>query len=121
MVEQVFATVVPERLTLGGICIYPGALKVMELRWGRENPVSKNIDRANPTAADGRIRYPRALRVEMYRFLIDEVRRRVADLPISLCLEEAEVWEQAGLDLRRTMCNCVLTAVDQTRRPSGSQ
>jgi len=46
---------------------------------------------------DGKLRYFRPLRVEMYRVMKDAFVRRQHDAPIYLCMESPEVWEESGM------------------------
>src|SRR3970040_420724 len=85
------------RLTLGGICIYRSARDLMERKMGTRNLVSERIDRASPMTGDGRARYPRSLRHEVYSLIIASARRHRPDLEIALCLEEEALWEGTGL------------------------
>ncbi len=64
-----------QRLTLGGICIYRSARDLMERKMGTRNVVSEHIDRVSPIAGDGRARYPRNLRHEVYSAIIESARR----------------------------------------------
>ncbi len=96
------------RLTLGGICIYRSARDLMERKMGTGNLVSERIDRASPVAEDGRARYPRNLRHEVYSLIIASARRLRPDLEIALCLEEEALWESTGLRESMGRCNCRL-------------
>lgn len=106
-VRRLLTDVRVERLTLGGICIYKGARRLMESKVGRANDVSRHI-LEGPPATDGRMRYPVALRVEMYAHMIRVARAVRPDLDLALCLEEKPVWEAVGLEDRMGRCNCVL-------------
>ena len=57
---------------------------------------------------DGRLRFSRSMREEVYRYLIRCIRRHRSDLEIGLCLEDGPMF--ASLDLTGSMgrCNCVL-------------
>ncbi len=96
------------RLTLGGICIYRSARDLMERKMGTRNTVSQHIDRSFPVAGDGRARYPRELRHEVYSSIIASARRLRPDLEIALCLEEETLWESTGLRGSMGRCNCRL-------------
>jgi DNA repair photolyase len=96
------------RLTLGGICIYRSARDLMERKVGMRNVVSEHIDRASPVAGDGRARYSRGLRHEVYSAIIEAARRLRPELEIALCLEEQALWESNGLAGSMGRCNCGL-------------
>ena len=105
LVEQLFAAVRPQRITLGGLCSYRGALALTARALGTDNLIARHID--PKPSPDGRLRFPRSLRIAFYRHLIAAVRRHDHAVPIGLCLEEPEVWAASGLDPARQTCNCV--------------
>jgi len=113
------------RITLGSICSYPQAQRLLELKLGKENAVSSllwghpaitPLSRCGRGAGgegpakspDGRLRFSRSTREEVYQHLVECIRRQHPDLEIGLCLEDEAMF--ASLDLRETMgrCNCVL-------------
>jgi spore photoproduct lyase len=97
-----------QRLTLGGICIYRSARDLMERKMGTRNAVSEYIDRVSPVAGDGRARYSRGLRHEVYSTIIETARRLRPNLEVALCLEEQALWESTGLAGSIGRCNCGL-------------
>lgn len=102
-------TAVPLSLvTLGGICSYSHARRLMDAKLGRTNLISRLLDEHGETSPDGRSRYAEPLRVEMYDHLITCLRRRRLDLEIALCLEERSVFEALGLTASIGRCNCAL-------------
>jgi len=106
--ERLIETVPLQRLTLGGVCIYKGARKLMERKMGFNNTISTHIEDTSRRAGDGRARYPEALRSEVYSLIIETVRRLRPDLELALCLEERELWQRIDLEERMGHCNCVL-------------
>lgn len=96
------------RITLGSICSYPQAQRLMELKLGKQNTISTLLDRGPARSDDGRLRFSRATREEVYRYLVEFIRRQRPDLEIGLCLEDEAMF--AALDLTRSMgrCNCAL-------------
>jgi len=106
--DRLLQTVAIQRLTLGGICIYRSARDLMERRMGMRNVVSEHIDATSPKAGDGRARYSRDLRHEVYSLIIESARRLRPDLEIALCLEEQALWESTGLVASVGRCNCRL-------------
>ena len=96
------------RLTLGGICIYRSARHLMERKMGMRNLVSEHIDATPLNTGDGRARYPRSLRHQVYSLIIASARRLRPDLEIALCLEEEALWESTGLRGSMGRCNCRL-------------
>jgi spore photoproduct lyase len=96
------------RITLGSICSYPQAQRLMELKLGRQNAISTLLGRGPAKSDDGRLRFSRSTREEVYRYLIGCIRQHRPDLEIGLCLEDEPMF--ASLDLTGSMgrCNCVL-------------
>jgi len=104
---EILAEVPLDRITLGGICSYRAARGLMEHRLGRSNAISDAFDPTGPSS-DGRLRYPAHLRVKLYRRLIAIIRSRTPNLNVSLCLEEASVFQALGLAEAIGRCNCIL-------------
>jgi DNA repair photolyase len=96
------------RITLGSICSYSQAQRLMELKLGRENAISALLDRGSAKSDDGRLRFGQSTREEVYRYLIGCIWQKRSDLEIGLCLEDEAMF--AALDLTESMgrCNCVL-------------
>jgi DNA repair photolyase len=93
------------RITLGGICSYATARHLMNAKLGRENTIEQRL---SSRSIDGRRRYEKNLRIEMYRFLIEAIRRKQPELTIALCLEEQDVWQAVGVMENLGKCNCVI-------------
>jgi len=96
------------RITLGSICSYPQAQRLMELKLGKANTISSLLDRGSAKSDDGRLRFSRATREDVYRQLIECVRRVRPDLEIGLCLEDEAMLASLGLLGSMKRCNCVL-------------
>jgi len=96
------------RITLGSICSYPQAQRLMELKLEKNNVISSLLNYAPSKSNDGRLRFNRSIREEVYRCLIECIRRERPDLEIGLCLEDEGMF--ASLDLQKSIgrCNCVL-------------
>jgi spore photoproduct lyase len=106
-IKELLERVPLSRLTIGGICIYKNARKLMEHKLGAGNAISTNIDRGSDLK-DGRARYSREIRMEMYSRIVNTVRKIRPDLELGLCLEEPQVWEAVGLKESMGHCNCGL-------------
>ncbi len=74
---------------------------------GRTNLISEQLD-STSIAGDGRVRFPRKVRHEVYSTIIDAARGIRPDLEIALCLEEEALWESTGLVGNMGRCNCGL-------------
>ena len=85
------------RITLGSICSYPQAQRLMELKLGKQNAISTLLDRGPAKSDDGRLRFSRSTREEVYRYLVECIRRQRPDLEIGLCLEDEAMFASLGL------------------------
>lgn len=104
---KTFLMAVPlERITLGQICSYSGALKLTERKLGQKNPISNQIEKRK--SRDGRFRFPLRLRTEIYKHLIDTIRRFKPELQVSLCMEEYQTFKALNMEGAIGCCNCVL-------------
>jgi spore photoproduct lyase len=95
-----------DRVTLGQICSYTGALRLTERKLGRKNPISCRLKKTKSN--DGRIRFPLELRLEVYRHLIDTIKKLKPRLDIGLCMEEHQIFEALNMESTIGCCNCVL-------------
>jgi len=101
-----FLTSVPlERITLGQICSYPGALKLTEQKLGKKNPISNQLEKKKSN--DGRVRFPFKLRIDVYRYLIDAIKKLKPELHIGLCMEEHQIFKALNMESAIGDCNCV--------------
>jgi len=106
--EELLRRVPLGRITLGSICSYPQALRLTDLKLGRNNLISASLGRTHEKSADGRLRFPRVVRRQVYRVLIDAIRRIRPDLEIGLCLEDQAMFDALDLAPSVGKCNCVL-------------
>ncbi len=104
---KTFLTTVPlERITLGQICSYSGALRLTERKLGKINPISDQLEKTKSN--DGRFRFPLILRIEIYKHLTDTIRRFKPELQVSLCMEEYQTFKDLNMEGTIGCCNCVL-------------
>ena len=96
------------RITLGSICSYPQAMRLTEQKLGPENSISSQLGRRGSGKSDGRSRFPRDLRVKVYRHLLDLIQRLAPSLEVGLCLEEESMFDMLGMKASLGRCNCVL-------------
>jgi len=104
--ENLLISVPLERITLGQICSYSGALQLTERKLGKDNPISLLLEKGK--SKDGRIRFPIKTRIKIYRNLVDTIRKLQPKLQIGLCMEEAEVFKALDMENAIGCCNCVL-------------
>jgi len=96
------------RITLGSICSYPQAIRLMEMKLGKDNPISTNLDGSRRQCADGRARFPQESRERTYRFLLRTIRQIRPRLDIGLCLEAPATLDALKMRENVGRCNCVL-------------
>jgi hypothetical protein len=104
-VDELLSRIRLDRMTLGGICSYQTAWFLMNAKLSDDNVINHHLA---GKSSDGRMRYSKSLRVEMYGYLCERIRSRRPDLTIALCLEEHDVWRSVGLIGNLGKCNCVL-------------
>jgi len=124
-VRRIFEQITPERITLGtlrfeqafinnrhshiapgswllsGIEKMPPMLEPIQIPTGKKD----NNGQMKMKTSVGKVSYPEELRVEVFRFVISEVRRHF-DGPVALCKETETVWRSVGLDPAHCECVC---------------
>ncbi len=80
--------------SLGGFRSSP-ALKTLLEKTGEHLPLFAMGELVQ--GEDGKIRYYRPIRVEFYSAFREMVEKRNPKIPLYLCMESPEVWEQAGM------------------------
>ena len=104
--ENLLKTIPLDRITLGQICSYSGALQLTERKLGKDNPISRILEKNK--SKDGRVRFPIQLRIKVYRYLVSTIRKLRPQLQIGLCMEEADTFKALGMEKSIGCCNCVL-------------
>ena len=104
--KKLLESVPLERITLGQICSYSGALQLTEQKLGKNNPISKMLEKGK--SKDGRIRFPIKLRIKVYKYLICTIRKLQPQLLIGLCMEERETFKALDMENAIGCCNCIL-------------
>ena len=103
---QLLEAIPIQRLTIGSICSYQAAHRLMNRKLGFENVIAGNMQHTK--TEDGRMRYPEELREKGYRHLIQTARRVRPDLEIGLCLETYNMFDSLDMQDAMGRCNCVL-------------
>jgi DNA repair photolyase len=104
--KKLLASVALERITLGQICSYSGALQLTEQKLGKDNPISEMLEKGK--SKDGRVRFPIKLRIGVYKYLVNTTRKLQPKLQIGLCMEERETFKALDMENSIGCCNCVL-------------
>jgi DNA repair photolyase len=108
MLEQLLTEVRVERITLGGICSYGPAIRIMETRLGKDNLISRSLTELGNRPHDGRTRYSRGQRGVVYRHLLQTIRRIRPDQICGLCMEDVSMAQDLDLHPNTGRCNCIL-------------
>jgi spore photoproduct lyase len=91
LVAQVFSVLAPEDITymsLGSLRFDPVLKKVAQERFPKSRLMSAELF----PGVDGRMRYFKPLRVEMYTKMLSWIRRYTADTHLYLCMEGPDIW-----------------------------
>ena len=94
VVQQLFAVVNPADIvwiSLGTLRFMPALKKIIQNRF----PESKIIYGEFVTGLDGKMRYFKPLRIDLYRRMVAWIRELAPDVCIYLCMEDDDVWQQS--------------------------
>lgn len=109
MVEKVFSKSSPTRITMGSFRLETGLFKAIGERF--PNSILLDIDKLDSKngkpvkSGDGKYRYRDEIRIELYEFLVNEIKKR-SDADIALCKESFDIWKAVGLELKKGNCKC---------------
>lgn len=93
MLDQMFSTVDWRRiswLSMGVLRDTPSLKRLMRERF----PETRLLTGEQVLCPDGKLRYFQPLRVDMYRKMLQWIRRAAPTVKVYLCMESKEVWEQ---------------------------
>lgn len=94
VVSRLFARIDPENvvwISLGSFRFMPALKQII----CRRHPASKIVYGEFIRALDGKMRYFKPLRIDMYRRIIDEISKYAPGVMVYFCMEDAEVWDKA--------------------------
>lgn len=94
VVDQLFDAVSPDNIvwiSLGSFRFIPSLKPIIERRFSD----SKIIYGEFIKGLDGKMRYFKPLRINLYRAIIDAIRKRAPDVPLYFCMEDDEVWQKS--------------------------
>lgn len=96
-IEKLFATVPAENIawiSMGALRYLPNLRSIATKRF----PQSKFFHEEFIVGLDNKYRYFRTLRVELYRFIFEQLSKYVSpETCIYLCMESSEIWKEVGL------------------------
>lgn len=94
VLDRLFAVVDPQRVvwvSLGALRFMPELKPIIAARHPRSRILGGEFIRG----LDGKMRYFRDIRVELYRFMADRMRRIDPALCVYLCMEGRDIWREA--------------------------
>ena len=104
LVDKIFEYVQPTRITIGEYRPSNGLANHISARFP-ESPllkINKSLVREGK-----KLRYPKNLRVKMFKTIIEAIKKHRSGIDISLCKEQPEIWKALGLGMKGLSCNCV--------------
>ena len=104
LVEQVFSSVRPTRITIGEYRPAAGLIHHVRERFPDTRLLKIN---GSLVAEAGKLRYPRVKRLKMFKAIVDSIRKHDHNIPIALCKEHASIWKDVGLEGTGLYCNCL--------------
>jgi len=96
VVDLIFSSVRPDDIawiSIGTLRFNPKVKQVIEDRF----PGNKILDQELLPGFDNKLRYPAALRQNIYKAMFEMLSRHSKKLPIYLCMESPSMWKEAGL------------------------
>ncbi len=94
VVEQLFARINPDRIvwiSLGTLRFMPALKDIIQKRF----PDSRIVYGEFVTGLDGKMRYFKPLRIEIYHHMVNWIRAWAPDVLVYLCMEDDEVWAKS--------------------------
>lgn len=99
LVDFIFSTLRPERITLGSLR-------------GLQSTINNCKDRSWTEYLEERsnwgLKVPLDMRFEIYQTIIRYLKEKYKYQRIGLCKETLGIWEKLGMDYRNIKCNCIL-------------
>jgi spore photoproduct lyase len=92
-IDQLFAAIRPERvawISLGTLRFPPALKQVIRTRFPRSRIIYEEMIRG----LDGKMRYPKPMRIDLYRAVYQRIRHYSSDVFIYFCMESPQVWEK---------------------------
>jgi spore photoproduct lyase len=93
VVHQIFSSLRPERIawiSLGSLRFPPALKPVIESRF----PRSRITDEEMIRGMDGKMRYPKPMRIGMYKSIYQSIRAHNSDVFVYFCMESPQIWDR---------------------------
>ena len=104
LVDKIFEYVQPTRITIGEYRPSNGLVNHISSRFPESDLLKVN----KSLVKEGKkLRYPKNLRIKMFRTIIEAIKKHRSGIDISLCKEQPEIWKALGLNMKGLKCNCL--------------
>jgi len=94
IISSLFASIEPNQIawiSLGSLRFPPHLKPIIQKRFPKSRIIYEEMIRGK----DGKYRYFKPLRIELYRYIIDLIRRNGGkEVPLYFCMESKEIWEK---------------------------
>ncbi|AIS33165.1 radical SAM domain-containing protein [Methanobacterium formicicum] len=98
LIDFLFDNLVPERITMGSLR-------------GLQSTINNSKDRSWVEYLDDKSNWGKKIsfekRYEMYKFMIDYLKKEHDYNSVGLCKETVKIWEKLKLDYKKIRCNCI--------------
>jgi len=98
VIDILFSRIKPEHIawiSIGTLRFNPELKKIIETRF----PENTILDEELIPGYDNKLRYPHSMRYDIYKSIIDMIRKHHKKTPIYLCMEEKSLWRALNLRL----------------------
>jgi len=92
VVDQIFSAIKPEQvvwISLGTFRFIPALKSIIQKRF----PDTKLVYGEFITGLDGKMRYFKPLRIQLYRRIVSRIRQTAPSVFVYFCMEDDEVWQ----------------------------
>ncbi len=104
LVEKIFVSVKPERITIGEYRPSKGLASHISSRF----PDSPLLKIHSGLVNEGtKLRYPEEHRLAMFKVIIDTIKKHDKRVKIALCKEDVNIWKSLGIQIYGLSCNCL--------------
>jgi DNA repair photolyase len=104
-IEDTFEMVIPDRITLATLSCFPEVLQLLRNGTNSDKKAAMLFE-GQEIDSDNRYRLPVGLRIHVYKFILDTIKKQAPGLNVAICLETSEVHQELGTSPDRK-CNCI--------------
>jgi len=94
VIGQLFSQISPDNIvwiSMGSFRFIPSLKPIIERRFSNSKIVYGEFIKG----IDGKMRYFKPLRINLYRAVVDAIRKHAPDVPLYFCMEDDEVWKKS--------------------------